>query len=111
MFLVVWRAIRMDGEWAKLYERLVIRKCNYDERTRRYQGRIKVMGRVAGQMLSLIYGLLKQDTEVLAATPPGQSPPDPVLYDPAKHQAHRQGHYRPMKPPPQRDRITKLPHL
>jgi transposase len=111
LFLIVWRAIRMDGEWAKLYERLVPRKCNYDERTQRYQGKLKVMGRLAGQMLSLIYGLLKQDTEVLAATPPGQLPPDPVLYDPAKHQAHRQGAYRPMKPPPQRDRITKLPHL
>jgi len=111
LFLIVWRAIRMDGEFAKLYARLVPRKCNYDERTQRYQGRLKVMGRIAGQMLSLIYGLLKQDVEVLAATPPGQLPPDPVLYDPAKHQAHRQGSYRPMKPPPQRDRITKLPHL
>ena len=37
------------------------------------EGKKQVMGRVAGQMISLIYALLKRDQEVLRSTPPGNS--------------------------------------
>jgi hypothetical protein len=32
MFLVAWKAIQTDTEWAKLYKRLVPRLCSYDDR-------------------------------------------------------------------------------
>jgi transposase len=59
MFLVVATAIRMDCEWAKLYQRLVPLKCRYDELKRDYAGKKKVMGRIAGQMISLMFALLR----------------------------------------------------
>lgn len=55
MFLIVGNAIQMDCEWAKIYERLVPVKCAYDERTRSYKGKLKVIGRLAGQITSMIY--------------------------------------------------------
>lgn len=95
MYLVVWHAIRLkDSEWAKLYERLVPLKCSYNERTRQYTGRAKVMGRIAGQMISVIFVLLKQDAETLSKLPFGVTPPEPVLYDLDVHHQHRAGHYR-----------------
>ena len=109
MFMVVATAIQQDGEWKAIYDRLVPIKCAYDERTRSYKGKVKVMGRIAGQMLSLIYALLKYDQEMLRNTPAGQTPPAPILYDPAVHKAHREGRYRPLKPKPQAAKIIKLP--
>jgi transposase len=109
MFLIVGNAIRMDGEWAKIYERLVPLKCRYDERTRTYKGKLKVIGRIAGQMISLIYALLKKDWEVLAVTPPGKEPSEPTIYDPVLHHAHREGGYRSQKPREHRGRIIQLP--
>lgn len=109
MFLIVGNAIRMDCEWAKIYERLVPLKCVYDERTRSYKGKLKVIGRIAGQMISLIYALLKTDWEVISATPPGKEPPEPKLYDPTIHRAHREGGYRSQKPRQHRGRIIQLP--
>lgn len=95
MYLVVWQAIRLkDCEWSKIYERLVPIKCSYNERTRQYTGRAKVMGRIAGQIISVIYALLKKDLETLSKSPSGTKPPDPVLYDPTIHQKHRAGQYR-----------------
>jgi transposase len=109
MFLVVGNVIRMDCEWAKIYERLIPKKCSYDERTRSYKGKLKVIGRIAGQMISLIYALLKKDWEVLAAPPTGTPPPEPTLYDPALHRAHREGGYRSQKPREHRGRVISLP--
>lgn len=91
------------------YDRLVPKKCSYDERKREYKGKKKVMGRVAGQMISLIYALLKRDQEVLRSTPAGQEPPEPELYDPAKHKAHREGQYRSSKPRRKLGRVIQLP--
>jgi hypothetical protein len=51
VFLCVARAIQLDCKWARLYERLVPKKCSFDERTRRYRGKVKVMGCIAGQMI------------------------------------------------------------
>jgi transposase len=110
MFLVVANAIqRKDGEWAKLYERLVPRMCSYDERKRAYRGKLKVLVRIAGQMTKMIYGLLKQDAEILSKVPPEQEPPPPILYDPAIHQRHRNGEYRPLKNAAPQRKVIQLP--
>ncbi len=112
MFLIVANAVQQrESEWAKLYERLVRAKCPFDERTQSYTGKVRVMGRVAGQMTEMIYALLKRDAEVLSTIPPGEAPPPPLLYDPETHRAHRQGHYRPLKSSPPPHKITRLPPL
>lgn len=95
-FLIVARAIQQENAWARLYSRLVPKKCAFDER-RGYRGRLKVVGRVAGQMIEMIYGLLKQDAEVLSHLSPGAAPPDPICYDPEVHQRHINGDYHPLK--------------
>lgn len=56
------------------------------------------MGRIAGQMISTIFALLKQDAETLSRLPVGAPPPEPIRYDPALHQQHRTGRYRPSAP-------------
>src|SRR5258707_4101834 len=65
-----------------------------DERTHRLVGREKVIGRLAGQMTSVIYALLKKDQELLLHLAPGATPPEPQLYDPALHRIHRMGQYQ-----------------
>ncbi len=99
MYLIVWQVLRHhDSEWAKLYERLVPRMCPYDERRQVYVGRGKVIGRVAGQLIGMIYALLKKDLELLSSLAPGEKPPEPMLYDPEVHRRHRAGEYRSLKP-------------
>jgi transposase len=79
MYLVVWHAIqRPECEWAKLYRRLVPLKCGFNEKTRQYTGRAKVLGRIAGQMISVIFVLLKQDAEALRGLPAGAQPAAPA---------------------------------
>jgi transposase len=110
LYLVVANAIqRPECEWARLYHRLAPRKCSYDERRQRYIGTNKVLARIAGQLISTIYALLKRDAEALAQYAPGRLPPEPVLYDPAIHKAHREGHYRSSKPQRSRSIIVALP--
>ncbi len=110
MFLIVANATqRHESEWAKLYQRLVKAKCPYDERTASYKGKVRVMGRVAGQMIEVMYALLKKDAEVLSKVPPGQEPPPPILYDQAIHRSHREGTYRSLKPAHKRETIVLLP--
>ncbi len=109
MFLIVGNAIRMDCEWSRLYERLVPKKCRYDEKTQTYKGKLKVIGRVAGQMIEMIYAFLKQDQEVLTKVSSDEKPPDPMLYDAMIHQKHRKGEYRPLKKPLKRRKIIFLP--
>lgn len=110
LYLIVWQAIQLkDSEWAKIYERLVPLKCSYDERTRRYVGRGKVIGRLAGQIISVIYALLKKDQEILSKLPAGTKPPEPVLYDPQVHRSHRAGQYRPPPAEGKPDKLTQLP--
>ena len=94
MYLIVWRAIQWDSEWKDIYERLLPRKCRTDERTHRLIGREKVIGRLAGQMTSVIYALLKRDHELLARMEPGKAPPEPMRYDREVHHQHRMGKYR-----------------
>jgi transposase len=110
LYLVVANAIqRPECAWARLDARLVPRKCSYDARRQRYVGTNKVLARIAGQMVSIIYALLKRDAELLARYAPGRLPPEPMLYDPAVHRAHREGHYRASKPQRSRSIITALP--
>jgi len=108
-FLIVGSAIqKKDCEWAKLYERLVPIKCRWDERTRSYKGKLVVIGRLAGQMIEMIYALLKKDAETLQKTPKGQELPPPTLYDPEVHRTHRQGKYQSMKLETQSTKIVQL---
>ncbi len=108
-YLAGWRAIRMDCEWARLYERLVPIKCRYGEKRRTFVGRGRVIGRVAGQMLSVAYTLLKKDQEMLDKLPVGASLPEPTLYDPEIHHQHRAGQYQP--PSVERPRrLIDFPH-
>jgi transposase len=110
LYLVAANAIQQpDCEWARLYARLVPLKCSFDARRQRYVGKNKVLARIAGQLVSTIYALLKRDAELFARCAPGRPLPEPVLYDPAVHRAHREGHYRASKPRPARSVITVLP--
>jgi hypothetical protein len=92
LYLAVMSAIKEDGVWADLYQRLVPKKCT-----------------VAGRMICTIYMLLKTDAERLATVQPDMEPPDPVLYDPAVHKAHVAGGYVSAKTRPTPLRIVKLP--
>jgi transposase len=110
MYWIVASAIQQHGsEWASLYARLVQAKCPYDERTGSRTGRKRVMGRIAGQMIEVMYALLKRDAEILYKTPPGKAPPPPGLYDPALHRQHRAGHYHPSTSTPAPQTILLLP--
>jgi hypothetical protein len=88
---------------------LLPRLCSYDERARDYRGKKKVLGRIAGQMTSMIYALLKTDQETMSRVPPGEVPPPPMLYDPAIHRKHREGFYRSLKPYTEPRRLLQLP--
>lgn len=110
MFLIVSSLINRDTEWAKLYERLVKAKCPYDERTGQRKGKLRIIGRVAGQLIETMYALLKTDAEVVSRALPNEPLPEPVLYDPEKHHQHREGHYQPLKVSVRRSVLTLLPH-
>jgi transposase len=111
MYLIVWQAIRLkESEWSQIYERLVPIKCSYNERTRQYTGRAKVMGRIAGQIISVIYALLKRDMDVLNKIPSGTKLPEPVLYDSEIHHKHRSGQYRASLPKKPSNVLELPPH-
>lgn len=110
LYMVVWQAIRLkESEWAKIYERLVPIKCGFDERTRQYVGKGKIIGRLAGQIVSVMYTLLKKDQETVSKLPPGAKAPDPVLYDPELHRQHRSGQYRHPSPRGTPHKLIQLP--
>ena len=110
MFLIVSNLINRDTEWAKLYERLVQARCPYDARTGQRKGKLRIIGRIAGQLIETLYALLKTDAEVVSKALPNETPPEPVLYDPEKHRQHREGHYQPLKVSMRRSALTLLPH-
>ncbi|GCE14164.1 IS110 family transposase [Tengunoibacter tsumagoiensis] len=87
MYLVAMVAIKNDTEWKAIYDRLVPIKCRYDDRKKTYSGKIKVLGRIAGQIVGVIYSLLKRDSDYLARLEPGQSASAsaPVLYSREVH--------------------------
>jgi len=94
LYLVAMTAVRTDTEWRDMYERLVPLKCHYDTRTQRYRGKMKVIGRVVGQVITVAYTLLMRDARLLDVLPEGEEPPAPVLYSRAIHKAHRLGSYQ-----------------
>jgi transposase len=96
LYLVAWQALsHPDNEFAGLYARLVPRKCALDERTGQRVGRNKVVGRIAGQIITVLFTLLKRDQEVAAlAQARGLPLPEPMLYDPELHRHHHAGHYQ-----------------
>jgi transposase len=110
MFLIVFGLITRDTEWAKLYERLVQAKCPVDPRTGQRVGKLRVIGRVAGQLIETMYALLKTDAEALSKVPKGKEAPPPILYEPERHRRHREGHYEPLKVSARRSRLTLLPN-
>jgi len=109
LFLMVGRAITLECEWARIYQRLLPRLAIYDERTKDYRGKLRVIGRIAGQMATMIFALLKTDDETLSQVPSGQEPPPPMLYDAAIHRRHQEGHYRSLKPGTLPRKIIQLP--
>jgi transposase len=84
-FLLALTAVGHPTVWETLYQRLVPLKCTYDARTKTYKGKIRVLGRIAGQMVGVIHALLKADAELVDSWPDQQTLPAPVLYDPAVH--------------------------
>lgn len=92
IFLITLNAVRIEGPWHTLYNRLVPLKCVYDERIGRYRGRMKVIGRVAGQLINVIYTLLKRDALLVASSPAGIPLPPPELYDLSKHRIQPSSH-------------------
>lgn len=89
LYLCAWRAVEKDTEWAIIYEGLVERLCGYDARKDDYIGKNRVIGRIAGQMINMVYSLLRRDYELLRRLAPGETPPPPELYDRSIHRAHR----------------------
>ncbi len=83
--LIVSSAVRYDPTWRALYKRLESRLCSYDGRTKKWKGKGKVIGHVAGQMIKVMYILLKQDARLIRNHKAGQELPEPELYDPRKH--------------------------
>jgi len=81
----------------------------YDERLKDYRGKLRVIGRIAGQMASMIFALLKTDYETVSQLPAGQELPPPMLYDPATHRKHQEGDYRSLKPGTLPRKIIQLP--
>src|SRR6266852_1776597 len=108
MFLVAWKAIQTDTEWAKLYKCLVPRLCSYDDRMQAYKGKGKVLGHSIGRLIVLIFALLKKDYEVLSQLSPGTEPPAPTLYDPQLHHRHRTGYYSPFPREGAKNRIVQV---
>jgi transposase len=110
LFLSVAGMVRyQNSEWSKLYQRLIQTKCPTDTLTGKKKGKMRVIGRIAGQLIETMYALLKTDAEVLSQVLPGQEPPPPTLYDQEVHRCHREGHYRPVKLSPLPSRIVLLP--
>jgi transposase len=85
MSLIVYVACRYDPTWKALYQRLVKRKCHYDANKKEFVGKSKVVGRVAGQMLRVMFRLIKRDYALIARTPEGAELPPPELYDASRH--------------------------
>ncbi len=83
--LIVASAVRYDPTWRTLYKRLEQRLCAFDARTKTWKGRGKVIGHVAGQLIKVMYLLLKQDARLVKQHKAGEKLPEPQLYDPGKH--------------------------
>lgn len=110
MYLATMSATVHDPTWGAEYAALVERLCPIDAKTGVRKKRMKAIGHVAGHLIKIIYTLLKQDLDaVQAARAKGVEPPDPVLYDPARHSVAGMANAQRQEEPhrvPARDRVS-----
>jgi hypothetical protein len=92
MYFTVWQAIKSDTEFKAVYNRLVSSRCRWDDRLQKYVGKNKIIGRICGQYIGLIYSLLRRDHDLLAQLGDGEEPPAPTLYSRELHRGHLTGH-------------------
>ena len=84
-------------------------KCSYDERTRRYTGRGKVIGWDCWtDGVGNLY-IAQKGSRNPKQIHPGTKPPGPVLYDPKVHRSHREGHYRASVLRERLNRLVQIP--
>ncbi len=88
LYVIALNAIKMGGEWQRYYQKRAEKHKNFDKQKQRYKGTKKDVVCVVGKLIRVIYRLLKQDSERVRATPPGEPLPEPILYDAALHNAH-----------------------
>ena len=106
--LAAWSCIRQDTEFRAIYERLVPIKCRWDEQKHKYYGKNKVVGRICGQLIGLIFLLLRRDYDMLAALREGAMPPEPMLYSREVHRQARMGRdYIPWQPLRSKNSVKK----
>jgi hypothetical protein len=94
LHLAAKSAARLDSEWKAIYQRLEQRMCPYNAQLKRRVDKSKVINRLATQMATMIYALLKTDVELLDSLEDGMALPPPTLYDRAVYSAARQGCYK-----------------
>lgn len=85
MYFVALNAVKNDPSWRALYERLVERKCPLDARTGKRRGKSKVIGRIAGQFINVMFTLLRRDYDLVHAHAGPEPLPEPELYDAQRH--------------------------
>lgn len=91
LFLLAISSVHAEETvWHQLYERLVPLKCAYDAKKQVYRGKMRVIGRICGQMVGVIYHLLKDDANLVDNTPDQEPLPAPQLYDRAIHSGSKQ---------------------
>jgi transposase len=78
-----------ESVWKEQYDRLVERKCELGSDGKR-KGKMKVVARMCGDILSMVYHLLNQDADLLASLKEGEKLPPPVFYDAEKHRKSKQ---------------------
>lgn len=90
LYLVGLRAVngKYDAEWREIYQDLVKRQCPFDAGKQAQTGKIRPLSRIIGQITTMIYAFLRKDADAIAATPPGSTPPAPVVYNRAVHHRH-----------------------
>jgi transposase len=89
IFMITLRIIRIEP-WKSLYARLVGRTCYWDQNKEKHVGKMKVIARIAGQLVRVIYSLLWRDARTVErARAQGVEPPPPQLYDASRHSIRR----------------------
>jgi hypothetical protein len=90
MYMVALTAIREnESEWHLLYQYLVPRRCHLDPETDEYEGKKKIFGYIIGEMINIIFHLLKEDENLCRRyrEEGGGPPPSPELYNAEKRMA------------------------
>jgi transposase len=78
-----------DSFWAKLSARLTPRLCVFNSKTHKLEGKSRVNGRIAGQMVGVIYALLRADADLVDSLEEQATLPPPKLYDPKIHSGEK----------------------